>query len=92
MKYIASVRDKETKKVITIEAEYNTKKEFAIDLRQNGYGIRFISTPEKFDDDAEKYYQACESTKLYHKTVYDLRKKAAERFGMTMKEYMEGLK
>lgn len=59
-KYIASVKDRETKKVELIEREYDSKKGFETDLRTNGYAVRFISTPEKFDEDCEKFAKQLE--------------------------------
>lgn len=67
MKYIASCRDKETKKLTIIEREYDNKKDFESDLRRNGYSIRFITTEDKFDEAAQKWNEACERSKRYHK-------------------------
>ncbi len=53
-KYIASVKDGEQLKIIT--SEYSNKKDFARDLRLNGYKVRFIGTNETFGDECEKYY------------------------------------
>lgn len=63
MKYIASVRNKETRELTTITSEYPNKKEFAEDLRGNGYSIRFISTEDKFDADCEKWLLAMTQAK-----------------------------
>lgn len=65
--YIASVRNKQTKELMTITREYETKKEFEEDLRGNGYSIRFISTPEKFDEDCAKWHAYNDYCKAYHK-------------------------
>lgn len=75
--YIASVRNKITKKIEIITKEYHTKKEFAEDLRFNGYRIRFITTPEKFDDDCDKYHRSCERSKAIQKHMRQY--KVAER-------------
>ena len=88
MKYVASVRDSETKEIMIIEREYETKKAFMRDLRANGYRIRFISTPEKFDEDCEKYHIMCEQNKRIKKAIYDSYKKDADRKNMSVKEYM----
>lgn len=74
-------------KLEIIEREYPTKKAFAEDLRGNGFRIRFISTPETFDDDCYKYHDAVEKTKRIHKAQYDSLKDSAKRMGMTVKEY-----
>ena len=73
-KYIASVTF-EGKIQIIERDDYKTKKALAHDLRANGYRVRFISTPEKFDEDAEKYYWACEKTKVIHKAQYESKKR-----------------
>lgn len=87
MKYIASVRDSETKKIMIIEREYETKKAFMSDLRCNGYRVRFISTPEKFDEDCEKYHMIWEQNKKVKKAIYDADKKHAAKLNMSVKEY-----
>ena len=91
-KYIASVRDGETKKLMIIEREYESKKAFEADLRGNGYRIRFISTPEKFDEDCRKYHEIWETNKRVKNTIYAEYKKSAERMNMTVKEYKAWLK
>lgn len=53
-KYIASVKDKETKEIVVIEREYPTKKAFKSDLIGNGYMVRFIAAEETFDEACEK--------------------------------------
>lgn len=63
MKYIASVRDKETKELMIIEREYDTKKHFYDDLRGNNFAVRFITTEEKFDEDCVKYHEMWEKIK-----------------------------
>lgn len=91
-KYVAFVRDSETKELMVIEREYPTKKAFAEDLRGNGYRIRFISTPEKFDEDCEKYHEAVEKTKAIHKAQYETYKNSVMKKEMTFKEYRAWLK
>ena len=56
MIYVASVRDTETNEVKVIESDYPNKKNFAFDLRHNGYSVRFIATPETFDNECIKWY------------------------------------
>lgn len=53
-KYIASVKDGDQLKIIT--SEYSNKKDFARDLRRNGYKVQFIGTDKTFGDECEKYY------------------------------------
>lgn len=86
-KYIASVRDKETKKLMIIEREYNNKKDFERDLRGNGFSIRFISTPEKFDEDCEKWHEYNECCKRISKLKTETRKELAAKHGMSVREY-----
>lgn len=49
--YKAVVKDKQTKRYLVIESEYNTQKEFLSDLRANGYSIyrNRIAESSKFD-------------------------------------------
>lgn len=84
-KYVAAVTLEG--KIQIIEKEYPTKKAFAEDLRGNGYRIRFISTPEKFDEDCEKYHEAVEKTKMIHKIQYETYKDGAKRMNMTISQY-----
>lgn len=53
-KYIASVKD--NGKIMILEKEYPSMKEFKMDLRKNGYQVRFICLPENFDQACENYY------------------------------------
>lgn len=75
-KYIACVRNKETKELMTIEREYNRKADFESDLRGNGYSIRFITTEDKFDEAAQKWYDYNERCKYIsrQKTKYGIQK------------------
>lgn len=86
-KYIASVRDKETKKLQLIEREYNRKSDFYNDLRNNGYSVRFITTEEKFDEDCEKWHEKNELCKRIHKNIYASDKMHAEKMNMTVTQY-----
>lgn len=38
-----------------ITSEYNSKKDFAADLRRNGYKVQFVATPETFEAESDKY-------------------------------------
>lgn len=86
-KYIASVRDKETKKLQLIEREYNRKSDFYNDLRNSGYSVRFITTEEKFDEDCEKWHEKNERSKRYHNAIYASDKMHAEKMNMTVAQY-----
>lgn len=87
MLYIASVRDKETKKLQLIKREYDRKSDFYNDLRCNGYSVRFIATEETFDAECEKWHERNEASKRYHNAIYASDKKHAEKMGMTVSEY-----
>ena len=69
MMYIAMVTDKETRKLEKIESEYNSKKEFEKDLRNNGYSVRFITTEENFDEDCTKYHERLEKARIRSKAI-----------------------
>jgi hypothetical protein len=70
MKYVASVRNKDTNKLEVITREdYSSKKSFEADLKRNGYKIRFISTEDKFDEDCDKYNSKLESAKAARKAI-----------------------
>lgn len=86
-KYIASVRDKETRELKIIEMEYPTAKAFREDLYGNGYRVRFITTEEKFDEDCEKYHRQWEINKKIKNAQYACDKEHAERLGMTVAQY-----
>lgn len=90
--YIASVRDKETKKIVIIEREYPNAAAFRSDLHGNGYSIRFITTPDKFDEACEKWNNYCEMSNFIKKEIYAADKRQAERMGMTVTEYRAWLK
>lgn len=98
-----STNKKSTNKVYMACVTYNGKIEVqhvtgpnktwvAEQLRKNGYRIQFISTPEKFDEDCEKYHEAVEKTKRIHKAQYDTYKNSAMRNEMTFKEWRAWLK
>ena len=91
-KYIASVRDAETRHITIIEREYDRKIDFYMDLRNNGYRVRFISTEEKFDEDCTKYHERMETNKMIKNALYADYKAHAERMGMTVAEYRAWLK
>lgn len=70
MKYVASVRNKDTNKLEVITREdYSSKKSFEADLKRNGYKIRFISTEDKFDEDCDKYNSKLERAKAVRKAI-----------------------
>lgn len=89
-KYIASVTfDGELQ---IIEKEYDRKQDFYNDLKANGYRVRFISTEEKFDEDAIKYNERCEMNKRIKNAIYASDKKQAEAMNMTVAQFRAYLK
>ena len=60
-KYSAYVTEKQTKQqsVITRD-DYNSKKDFASDLRKNGFTVHFVALASEFDHESEKYHATCE--------------------------------
>ncbi len=86
-KYIASVRDKETRELKIIESEYDRKSDFYNDLRNNGYSVRFITTEDKFDENREKWHERNETSKRVHNMQYASDKKHAASMNMTVVEY-----
>lgn len=77
-KYIASVRDKETKLLSIIESEYDRKSDFYSDLHGNGYSVRFISTEEKFDEDCQKWHERNERRKLISRRRTEINRRIRE--------------
>ena len=89
-KYIASVTL--NGKLQIIKREYDRKQDFYSDLRANGYRVRFISTEEKFDEDAIKYNERCEMNKSIKNAIYASDKKQAEAMNMTVAQFRTWLK
>ena len=92
MKYIASVRDKETKERRILTYEYPTKKAFRSDLTGNGYTVYFITTEEEFDTDCEKYHARYEMQKRVQKCQRASDKEQGAKLGMSAAEYRAWLK
>ena len=92
MKYIASVRDRETKERKVLTCEYPTKKAFRSDLDGNGYTVYFITTEENFDADCEKYHERYERQKRVQQMMRDSDRKLAAKMNMSLAEYRAWLK
>ena len=56
MKYVAVVKNKETGRISIMEEEYNSKKEFKRDIRNNGYSLmrNYIWNKEDWDDEEKR--------------------------------------
>ena len=89
--YVALVKDKSTGKFEILTYDYHSKKDFAIDIRANGYAVRFISTPEKFDEDCEKWNRNNEAVKrrkrIIIRSIRECDEKCAAAVGKTLNEY-----
>ena len=81
MLYIASVIDKSDNKFKIIKDTYSSKKEFAYDLRANGYQVRFITTNDSFDRDCEQYHQQKERKCVIMQAVRRGRRDLEARLG-----------
>ena len=79
MTYTAYVMDKADREIMTITRDYPSKKEFAQELRQNGFAVKFISTPEKFNHDLETYCEKKERRNSINRFIRAELKKAAEK-------------
>lgn len=60
--YVASVTLNGELKIVKMK--YSSMKEFARDLRLNGYRVRFIATEGTFDSKCEKYHEQLEKARL----------------------------
>lgn len=74
-------------KIEIVKSEYNRKQDFYIDLRGNGYKVRFISTEENFDADCEKYHERCEMNRIRNNARYRATAQFAKEMKMTVKEF-----
>lgn len=74
--YKAQVKDENGKQIILVR-EYHSKKAFAEDICNNGFKCCFISTPENFERDWEKYYERLQNMKIR----YQVHKKMKEEYG-----------
>ena len=86
------VSDKENGKLVILEKEYDNKKSFKMDLVGNGYSVRFIATPETFDEECEKYYARKEAKRFRAECRRRANKECAAMLGMNVKEYKKWLK
>lgn len=87
MLYVASVKEKESKRLSIIKSEYETKKEFREDLKNNGYSIRFIATEETFNKECEKYHEKLDRQNMINKLNNKSNNETAKILGMTVAEY-----
>ena len=73
---VASVRNIETNEFEVVRSEYANRNDFYIDLRANGYRVRYVSTEENFERDGEKYEKACDKVKADRKAARAAKKEA----------------
>lgn len=93
MEFKAYVRYKESNKVDIITTDsYTTKKSFEQDLRGNGYSIRCIATPEKFDEACDKWHENNELVARIEKIKHQYNKEQAEKYGCSVSVYKKAYK
>ena len=89
--YKAWVRDSKTKELITIQSEYANKKDFYDDLKANGYRVRVIATPDKFEEACDTWCENAAYESDVRKYASEAKRKSEERLAaaknMTIKEY-----
>ncbi|MBP5434296.1 hypothetical protein J6Z39_00600 [bacterium] len=87
MTYTAYVMYKQDRELTTItRSDYTSKKAFAEDLRRNGYAVKLISTPEKFNHDLEVYCEKKERRNEIDRFVRAELKKSRERIKAATEE------
>ena len=64
MTYTAYITDRETKESKVFTHEDENKKNFARNLRGNGYIVHFIATPETFEEESAKYHARLEDQRI----------------------------
>lgn len=62
-----------------ITSEYNSKKDFAADLRRNGYKVQFVATPETFEAESDKYNERRERKNSIARYTRAAKKESAAR-------------
>lgn len=88
----AYVRYKEENKVDIVERDYPTKKAFEEDLRANGYSIRCIATPEKFEEACDKWHENNAKVNYMEKVKFQCDKAQANRYGISVAHYKRAWK
>ena len=78
--YIASVRFEN--EVFEMKREYRTKAAFRVDLLENGFSVRFITTAEKYDEDVTKYYERLERTRDNARIKRQVRRELKAEYGI----------
>ena len=64
MTYTAYITDRDTKESKVFTHEDESKKNFARNLRGNGYIVHFIATPETFEEESAKYHARLEDQRI----------------------------
>ena len=64
MTYTAYITDRETKESKVFTHDDESKKNFARNLRGNGYIVHFIATPETFEEESAKYHARLEDQRI----------------------------
>lgn len=94
--YKALVRDSKTREFKIIESEYANKTDFYKDLKTNGYRVRVIATPDKFEEACNTWSENADNEARARKYASKARRESEEKLaaaqGMTIKEYHKFLK
>ena len=78
--YIARVRFEG--EVFEMKREYRTKTAFRADLLENGFSVCFITTTEKYDEDAAKYYERLERARDNARIKRQVRRELKAEYGI----------
>lgn len=85
--YIARVRIKGEKEASDITGKAKNKGEFYLELKAKGYKVRFITTPEKFEETCKNYEVGHARNKKLKNEKYAADKVKAKEMNMTVAEY-----
>lgn len=77
-KFAAFVKDRETKKWIYMEREYETAKDFKIDLACNGYRVRHCCPVDKYEEVCEKWHEQNDRNKAIKRAQRESEKRLKE--------------
>lgn len=72
--YLASVREKGSRKIQLIHTWARSKKQAAEDCRLSGYKVRIVTTDEDFDKDVEKFAERQERAATNYRYMKQIRK------------------
>jgi len=67
--FTASFKDSDGNLRVENFEGYETKKKLIKDMRANGYRVRVVVTPDKFDEEVEKYGRRCDEHNQLRKYI-----------------------